>query len=93
MEYALLFRGISSTARKGWACCTSVRACAVGKIITGGHQQERSMRGGTTNVPGIVGLAEGVSASQTRKWRKITPHVFGDPRTVSLRAFCAKYPM
>lgn len=29
----------------------------VGKIITGGHQ-ERSMRGGTTNVPGVVGLAE-----------------------------------
>lgn len=29
----------------------------VGKIITGGHQ-ERSMRGGTTNVPSIVGLAE-----------------------------------
>ena len=29
----------------------------VGKIITGGHQ-ERSMRGGTTNAPGIVGLAE-----------------------------------
>ena len=29
----------------------------VGKIITGGHQ-ERSMRGGTTNVAGIVGLAE-----------------------------------
>ena len=29
----------------------------VGKIITGGHQ-ERSMRGGTTNEPGIVGLAE-----------------------------------
>lgn len=29
----------------------------VGKIITGGHQ-ERTMRGGTTNVPAIVGLAE-----------------------------------
>lgn len=29
----------------------------LGKIVTGGHQ-ERSMRGGTTNVPGVVGLAE-----------------------------------
>lgn len=29
----------------------------VGKLITGGHQ-ERSMRGGTTNVPSVVGIAE-----------------------------------
>ena len=29
----------------------------IGKLIAGGHQ-ERSMRGGTTNVPGVVGLAE-----------------------------------
>lgn len=29
----------------------------IGKIITGGHQ-ERSMRGGTTNVPAAVGMAE-----------------------------------
>lgn len=29
----------------------------IGRIITGGHQ-ERSMRGGTTNVAGVVGLAE-----------------------------------
>lgn len=29
----------------------------IGKIITGGHQ-ERTMRGGTTNVPAIVGMAE-----------------------------------
>lgn len=28
-----------------------------GKILTGGHQ-ERGMRGGTTNVPGVVGMAE-----------------------------------
>ena len=29
----------------------------IDKIVTGGHQ-ERSMRGGTTNVPAVVGLAE-----------------------------------
>ena len=29
----------------------------IGRIITGGHQ-ERSMRGGTTNVPSVVGMAE-----------------------------------
>ena len=29
----------------------------IGKVITGGHQ-ERTMRGGTTNVPAIVGMAE-----------------------------------
>lgn len=29
----------------------------LGRIITGGHQ-ERSMRGGTTNVPAVVGMAE-----------------------------------
>lgn len=34
----------------------------VGKIITGGHQ-ERGMRGGTTNVPGVVGLAEALRLS------------------------------
>lgn len=28
-----------------------------GRILTGGHQ-ERGMRGGTTNVPGVVGMAE-----------------------------------
>lgn len=34
----------------------------VGKIITGGHQ-ERGMRGGTTNVPSVVGLAEALRLS------------------------------
>lgn len=29
----------------------------MGRILTGGHQ-ERGMRGGTTNVPGVVGMAE-----------------------------------
>lgn len=37
----------------------------IGKIITGGHQ-ERGMRGGTTNVPAIVGMAEALRLSQEK---------------------------
>lgn len=38
----------------------------LGKIITGGHQ-ERTMRGGTTNVPAIVGLAEALRLAQEER--------------------------
>lgn len=38
----------------------------LGKIITGGHQ-ERTMRGGTTNVPAIVGLAEALRLVQEER--------------------------
>ena len=34
----------------------------IGRLIAGGHQ-ERGMRGGTTNVPGIVGMAEALALS------------------------------
>ncbi len=37
----------------------------LGKIITGGHQ-ERSMRGGTTNVPSIVGMAEALKLANEK---------------------------
>ena len=37
----------------------------LGRIITGGHQ-ERSMRGGTTNVPLIVGMAEALRLAQEK---------------------------
>ena len=36
------------------------------KIITGGHQ-ERTMRGGTTNVPAIVGMAEAFRLAQEER--------------------------
>ena len=35
----------------------------VGRIITGGHQ-ERSKRGGTTNVPAVVGFAEALTIAE-----------------------------
>ena len=35
----------------------------IGRIITGGHQ-ERTKRGGTTNVPAIVGFAEALSIAE-----------------------------
>ena len=35
----------------------------VGRIITGGHQ-ERTKRGGTTNVPAVVGFAEALSIAE-----------------------------
>ncbi len=35
----------------------------VGRIITGGHQ-ERTKRGGTTNVPSVVGFAEALSIAE-----------------------------
>lgn len=38
----------------------------MGKIITGGHQ-ERTMRGGTTNVPAIVGMAEALRLAQEER--------------------------
>ena len=38
----------------------------LGKIITGGHQ-ERTMRGGATNVPAIVGLAEALRLAQEER--------------------------
>lgn len=38
----------------------------LGKIITGGHQ-ERTMRGGTTNVPAIVGLVEALRLAQEER--------------------------
>ena len=38
----------------------------MGKIITGGHQ-ERTMRGGTTNVPAIVGMAEAFRLAQEER--------------------------
>ena len=38
----------------------------LGKIITGGHQ-ERTMCGGTTNVPAIVGLAEALRLAQEER--------------------------
>ena len=38
----------------------------LGKINTGGHQ-ERTMRGGTTNVPAIVGLAEALRLAQEER--------------------------
>ena len=40
----------------------------MGKIITGGHQ-ERTMRGGTTNVPAIVGMAEAFRLAQEERER------------------------
>ena len=40
----------------------------MGKIITGGHQ-ERTMRGGTTNVPAIVGMAEAFRQAQEERER------------------------
>ena len=36
----------------------------VGRLVAGGHQ-ERGMRGGTTNVPGVVGLAEALRLSSS----------------------------
>ena len=38
----------------------------LGKIITGGHQ-ERGMRGGTTNTPAIVGMAEALRIADRKR--------------------------
>ena len=53
----LSFSGHKFYGPKGVGALYVRSGARVGKIITGGHQ-ERSMRGGTTNVPGVVGLAE-----------------------------------
>ena len=53
----LSFSGHKFYGQKGVGVLYVRSGVRVGKIITGGHQ-ERSMRGGTTNVPSIVGLAE-----------------------------------
>lgn len=45
---------------KGIGCLFIRSGAKIGKLISGGHQ-ERTMRGGTTNVPLIVGFAEAFS--------------------------------
>ena len=60
------------------------------KLVSGGHQ-ERSMRGGTTNVPAVVGMAEALRIA-TQSLDENAAYVSAI-RDHLCREYCARYPM